>query len=442
MKSKLAMTAAVALAVVSLTACALGETSSTSENAKTDTKEVTSEEPQESQEAQNEGTAQEELEGNYEIEFYHCKPEDFDLYEGLIAKFQEKYPNVKVTQTCPSDPNKVFVTRVASNDLPDVAGVTVLSAQVVEMMDEGIFMQLDSQEFLSRAKEDSVSQLYREDGHIYAMPVTINGFGVYYNVDYFEQVGAEVPTSVDEFIEVCEKLKEAGIQPIVFCDKDSTKISQQVDRLYTGSADHTPWDKYDKVLSGEYSMVDDEALRTTAEVYLKIREYGQADTMATSGDQALSDFAMGNAAMMIDGTWSANAYANQNPDLNYGCFVFPTITGVEACSAGAYDTGYVVPEGTGNEAAALKFIDFLTSDEIAQEFCDGDMNPNVLKSVNYGVEVLKEINAAPFTLSGSTAWSSAFRSDQAVLFQQLFMDKDVDAFLEAYNDLVINYYSE
>lgn len=442
MKKKILSAVLVAISTMGVAACGAGNDQSTPAPSASAVPVETVVEAVESTDEESVAAQNDELEGEYEIEFYHCKPEDFDLYETLIQKFEEKYPNIKVTQTCPSDPNKVFVTRIASNDLPDVAGVTVLSSQIVEMMNEGIFMELDDQEFLSRATDTSISQLYREDGHIYAMPVTINGFGVYYNKDYFEQVGAKVPTTLDEFVEVCEKLKGAGIQPIVFCDKDSTKISQQVDRLYVGSADHAPWDKYDKILSGEYSMADDAELRATAEAYLKIREYGQADTLATSGDQALSDFAMGKAAMMIDGTWSANAYANQNPDLNYGCFVFPTITGVEACSAGAYDTGYVIPKGTGNEAASLKFIDFLTSEEIAQEFCDGDMNPNVIKSVNYGVDVLAQINAAPFTLSGSVYWSSAFRSDQAVLFQQLFMDKDVDAFLKAYDNLVINYYSE
>ncbi len=431
MKRKLALAMAAVMAAAGLAACSAQEPQSSQTSSAAS---GTSTAKNQTQEAVGEET--------YEIEFFHCKPENFDLYDSLIAKFQEQYPNITVTQTCPSDPNKVFVTRVASNDLPDVAGVTALSTQIVEMMDEGIFVALDDQEFLSRALDSSVEDMRREDGHVYAMPVTTNGFGVYYNKDYFEQVGAEVPTTLEAFVEVCEKLQAAGIQPIVFCDKDSTKISQQVDRLYVGSADHAPWEKYDQVLSGEYSMVNDEELRATAEAYLKIREYGQADTLATSGDQAISDFAMGNAAMMIDGTWSANAFANQNPDLNYGCFVFPTITGVEACSAGAYDTGYVVPAGTGNEEAALLFIDFLTSEEIAQEFCDGDMNPNVIKSVNYNVEVLKEINDAPFTLSGSVVWSSAFRSDQAVLFQQLFMDKDVDAFLESYDQLIRNYYSE
>lgn len=440
MKRKLLMSGLAMLAGLSLGACAGGgggssgttalETNQTEPNQAASVAETSS------------VTGDGELEGTYEIEFFHCKPEDFELYETLIAKFHESYPNIKVTQTCPSEPNKAFVTRVASNDMPDLAGVTVLSSQIVEMMDEGIFIPLDDQVFLSRANDASVAQLYREDGHIYAMPITINGFGVYYNLDYFEQVGADVPVTLDEFINVCEKLKTAGIQPIVFCDKDPTKLPQQVDRLYIGSADHSPWDKYDKILSGEYSMIDDKALRATAEAYLKIREYGQSDTLATSGDQAISDFAMGNAAMMIDGTWSANAYAKQNPDLNYSCFIFPAITDVEACNAGAYDTGYVVPEGTGNEAAALKFIDFLTGEDIAQEFCDGDMNLNVLKSVNYGVEVLKQINDATFTLSGSTEWSSAFRSDQAVLFQKLFMDKDVDSFLREYDALVINYYSE
>lgn len=129
MKRKFLAAMLVVISTVNLIACSAEKKQDTSKQPEPVTQES------EKTTAENDGP-----EGEYEIEFYHCKPEDFDLYETLITKFEEKYPNIKVTQTCPSDPNKVFVTRVASNDLPDIAGVTALSSQIVEMMNEGIFM--------------------------------------------------------------------------------------------------------------------------------------------------------------------------------------------------------------------------------------------------------------------------------------------------------------
>ena len=36
----------------------------------------------------------------------------------------------------------------------------------------------------------------------------------FYNKDIFEEAGAEVPTTWDEFVETCETLQEHGVQPI------------------------------------------------------------------------------------------------------------------------------------------------------------------------------------------------------------------------------------
>ena len=55
------------------------------------------------------------------------------------------------------------------------------------------------------------------DGVTYMTPSALgDAYGVYYNKDIFDQVGiTEEPKTWMELLAVCQKLKDAGIQPIM-----------------------------------------------------------------------------------------------------------------------------------------------------------------------------------------------------------------------------------
>ena len=86
---------------------------------------------------------------------------------------------------------------------------------------------------------------------------------------------------------------------------------------------------------------------------------------------------------------------------------------------------------------------FFLREDIAQEFCDGDKNPNVVKGVNYNVEQLKElnefINIGQYGPSLASIWTQDLRNNINVAVQALILDKDVDAFLEEFNALLHEY---
>ena len=48
-----------------------------------------------------------------------------------------------------------------------------------------------------------------------------NASGVIYNVDKFKEYGIEIPKTWDEFIDVLEKLQDAGEQPLLMTYKDA-----------------------------------------------------------------------------------------------------------------------------------------------------------------------------------------------------------------------------
>ena len=59
-------------------------------------------------------------------------------------------------------------------------------------------------------------------GTLKTIPYQPNVFAFFYNKDLFEQAGiTEEPKTWDEFKDVCQKLKDAGIQPFNYSDKDN-----------------------------------------------------------------------------------------------------------------------------------------------------------------------------------------------------------------------------
>lgn len=62
------------------------------------------------------------------------------------------------------------------------------------------------------------------DGKLYAVPYQVYTTGVWYDKAMFEEAGVtDVPTTWDEFLDVCQKVKDAGYNPIT-CNSDSATL--------------------------------------------------------------------------------------------------------------------------------------------------------------------------------------------------------------------------
>ncbi|MBO1913211.1 extracellular solute-binding protein, partial [Microvirga sp. 3-52] len=69
---------------------------------------------------------------------------------------------------------------------------------------------------------EALIDLVSNDGNIYSVPVNIHrGNVIFYNMEVFKEHGIEVPTTLDEFFTVAEKLKDAGVTPLALGDKES-----------------------------------------------------------------------------------------------------------------------------------------------------------------------------------------------------------------------------
>ena len=149
-----------------------------------------------------------------------------DSTEGkIINELTQKYidevnPNFSyeyeyVAQT---DLSTKISTLVASDDLPDVfvysAGKPLqqlIEADKVVDISDALDAVGESDALLPAAKSSLLSLSNTDD--LYDLPFGLNIEGFWYNKSVFEKAGVDVPTTWDELLDVCDKLKSQGIQP-------------------------------------------------------------------------------------------------------------------------------------------------------------------------------------------------------------------------------------
>ena len=353
--------------------------------------------------------------GKVAIELFHQKPENVELYNTLVNKFMEENPDIQVNVTLAESTTTTLISRVAAGNIPQLVSVFPWSASYKDMFREGLFMDLTDQDFMKRVTP-SVLERCEVNGKQYSLPLTTNSFGLYYNVDIFNELGLTIPKTMDEMWGVCDKLVEAGIQPFSFPDKKAVRISQQFDRMLIGCVDHDFYSKCDEQINGSYNIKDDPNIRKYAETILKLREYGNPDSLGYDDEPAYEEFTSGKSAMYIDGSWAVTTFETMNPDLNFNCTAIPAITTDDFWTCGTVDTAYSISADCTPEQqdACIRFLDFLVREDIAQEFSDGDKNPTLIQGVEYNVPQLKEINdyidEGRFAPSLASIWTQDLRN--------------------------------
>ena len=384
--------------------------------------------------------------GKVAIELFHQKPENVELYNTLVNKFMEENPDIQVNVTLAESTTTTLISRVAAGNIPQLVSVFPWNASYKDMFREGLFMDLTDQDFMKRVTP-SVLERCEVNGKQYSLPLTTNSFGLYYNVDIFNELGLTIPKTMDEMWGVCDKLVEAGIQPFSFPDKKAVRINQQFDRMLIGCVDHDFYSKCDEQINGSYNIKDDPNIRKYAETILKLREYGNPDSLGYDDEPAYEEFTSGKSAMYIDGSWAVTTFETMNPDLNFNCTAIPAITTDGFWTCGTVDTAYSISADCTPEQqdACIRFLDFLVREDIAQEFSDGDKNPTLIQGVEYNVPQLKEINdyidEGRFAPSLASIWTQDLRNSLVVSVQALILDKDVDTFVDEFHSLVEEYYT-
>jgi len=187
------------------------------------------------------------------------------------------------------------------------------------------------------------------DGEIRAMPVNIHRENaLLYNKKVFDSLKLEVPTTLDEFLSVCSKLKAAGVTPLAAA-YEGWILRIVFNSLAAASMGITAFESY---FTGKTAL-DEAALRAVIELFDNVLA-NYVNASASQPDFAWTDatdlLLSGEAAMFIHGDW-AKGYLVQrgfDPGIEFGVVGMPGaadlfLYGVDAF---AVMTGGHQPEAT------------------------------------------------------------------------------------------------
>ena len=233
------------------------------------------------------------------------------------------------------------------------------------------------------------------DMYKYAVPLTLHWVGFFYNTALFEEVGAMIPTSWDELVDVAEKFKMAGIPAFSLGSIEPWTAQFWFDMILLRTAGN---DYRQELMSGNAAYTDDEVLRAFS-LWKELIDAGYfyPDANAYNWTEAANFVSNGEAGMTLMGTWIGGHYAGNEmvagEDFDY--FSFPTVDDdVPRASLGPIDT-FVVSADAPNPDAAKAFLAYLTNPDVQWAFAEGAGNlaPSLLVDTSNYNDVVARIAA-------------------------------------------------
>jgi multiple sugar transport system substrate-binding protein len=307
-------------------------------------------------------------------------PGDEEVYEAAIARFNEKYPNVKVDNKFSQVVNwgdyiNKIQASIAAGDAPDVINIAT----------EGVEFGLDRDLYQSLsnyiAQDDSVQALiddvspallegFSKDDETYLLPNNWNTMLIYYNTKLLDAAGIERPSedwTWDDFLDVARKTTSGSGDDQVFGFSIPTYTFAYMPWIYTNGGSTASDDLSEPTLDSDATVG---AIQFIADLVFK----EQVAPNPTGGDPT-SLFLAGKAAMTAAPANLAPTLA-QNEDFEYDVLPMPAnVTNTNVFGA----AGFAMYSGSKDQDLAWELLKELASQETQEAWAEsGTSNPTTI----------------------------------------------------------------
>ncbi len=369
-----------------------------------------------------------------EIEIVQYKPEAANYFKTVEDEFNAAHDTIHLTISSPNDAMTILKTRFIREDYPDIIGIGgdinysyFVDAEILADISDYEGLQDINQGYLDIAES---LELIPTDG-TYIVPYVANAAGILYNEDLFAEHGWQIPETWSELTQLCEEIEAEGILPFYFGFKDTWTCLAPWNAM---AVELSPADTAKQVNRGQTTFTQE--YRQLAEKYLALLPYGPDDPFAYGYNDACTAFARGVSAMYPIGSYATPQILSVNPDLHIDSFVMPASDEREGRTLNSgIDLGFCVTAECENKEAAYEVLDFLLSYENIQKYID-DQNAIPCKKGDFRLAsmldgMLTFIEEGNMTDYQDHYYPSEMSAD--ALLQTFLLEKDVDAFLAAFD---------
>ncbi|MFJ8989040.1 ABC transporter substrate-binding protein [Streptomyces sp. NPDC102279] len=212
-----------------------------------------------------------------------------------------------------------------------------------------------------------------EDGKYYFVPLYTYPWAIFYRKSVFRQHGYEVPTTWDQFVDLCKQMKKDGLVPIAFGDKDAWPALGTFDQINFRT---NGYDFHVDLMAGKAAWTDAK-VRTAFDHWAEILPYHQEGAVGRTWQDAAQSLAAKKSGMYLLGTFVGQQFTNEADREDLDFFAFPEID-----SAYGQDTveaptdGFLLSKAPKNRSGAVKLLEYLGSPAAEQIYLTSD--PNVV----------------------------------------------------------------
>jgi raffinose/stachyose/melibiose transport system substrate-binding protein len=303
------------------------------------------------------------------IKIFQFKVEIAEALNRMKADYESSHPGVKLqieTVGGGADYGAALKAKFASGDQPDIfnnGGFQEMNTWMEHL--EDLSGEPWVKDVIPLAKEPMT-----KDGKLYGMPMNVEGYGFIYNKDLFAKAGiTEVPKTLTQLKEACEKLKAAGITPfsngyqewwVLGIHNFNVALAQQPDPV--------------KFIQGLYAGTEKIPGNPVFNDWVNLLDttikYSSKNPLTTDYNTQVTQFAKGEAAMMQQGNWTQVQISGINPNIKLGLAPMP-INDDPAKNDKIFvgvPNNWVINKDSKVKAEAKEFLNWMVSSDVGKRY--------------------------------------------------------------------------
>lgn len=289
----------------------------------------------------------------------------------IIPAFEASHPEitVKFTPSAPAEYNAVLNSKLDAGSAGDIITCRPFDASLA-LWNADHLENLTNLSGMANFSDVAKSGWSTDDGEItYCVPMASVIHGFIYNKEAFEEVGVDVPETVEEFFAVLDAFKEDGTYiPMAMGTNDQWEAAT----MGYNNIGPNYWkgeEGRNALIAGEQKLTDEGWVAPLRQL-ARWGEYLGDGYEAQTYPDSQNIFTLGRAAIYPAGSWEISGF-NTQADFEMGAFPPPVEKAGDTCYISDHtDIGIGMNANTDNPEAAKAFLNWVASSEFSNIFAN------------------------------------------------------------------------
>jgi multiple sugar transport system substrate-binding protein len=242
-----------------------------------------------------------------------------------------------------------------------------------------------------------------DNGKQIFLPTNYYWWGVFFLKSKFEKWGVSVPTTWDEFISLCEKLKGMGVNPLANGIGSTPWMASGwfdiLDLRINGA------DFHKELLAGKHSF-DSTEVRNVMKYYAQLIPFFDPNMTSYAWQDAVTPLVQGKDGMYLTGAFISQNITENPDDLDF--FTVPIIDQSIPKAEEAPTDGYFASAKTKDAKATKAFLAYLASGTSQQAYIEASKSSNLPTSPDVDTSKFSPLVQKGLTMLGETKQITQF----------------------------------